>query len=181
MIFISIPKGRNFNNSLKILNFLNIKLSNNIFREVILDTNRKNIFCIIFKNKDLKKITKFSIINVSFIGSDLIFNKKKKKNNLFCLNSYLYLNNNNLLITKYFNICNYYNLNFKILKFNSVLEFFLKLKNIGTIDISETNKTLIDNNLFPKKFLKKINFFIIYNNLKKKIIKNIKKNVKNNK
>ncbi|MGP4128117.1 MAG: hypothetical protein ACTXNS_00280 [Candidatus Carsonella ruddii] len=181
MIFISIPKGRNFNNSLKILKFLNIKLIKNIFRKVILNTNRKNIFFIVFKNKDLKKINKFGIINISFIGSDLIFNKKKKKNNLFYLNSYLYLNNNNLIITKYFNICNYYYLNFNILKFNSVLEFFLKLKNIGTIDISETNETLFDNDLFPKKFLKKINFFIIYNNLKKKIIKNIKKNVKNNK
>ncbi|XZR53052.1 MAG: hypothetical protein ACM3Q5_00290 [Candidatus Carsonella ruddii] len=181
MIFISIPKGRNFNNSFKILKILNIKILNDIFRKVILNTNRKNIFLIIFKNKDLKKIINFNIINISFLGSDLIFNKKKKKNNLFFLNSYLYFNNNNLLITKYFNICNYYNLNFNILKFNSVLEFFLKLKNIGTIDISETNTTLINNNLFPKKFLKKINFFIIYNNLKKKIINNIKKNVKNNK
>ncbi|XZR52641.1 MAG: hypothetical protein ACM3Q7_00280 [Candidatus Carsonella ruddii] len=181
MIFISIPKGRNFNNSLKFLNFLNIKLINNIFREVILKTNRKNIFIIIFKNKDLKKIIKFGIINISFIGSDLIFNKKYKKNILYYLNSFLYINNNNILFTKYFNVCNYYNLNIKIIKFNSVLEFFLKLNNIGTIDISETNKTLLDNNLFPKKFLKKIGFYIIYNNLKKKIFKNIIKNVKNNK
>ncbi|WMC20511.1 MAG: hypothetical protein PNH44_00290 [Candidatus Carsonella ruddii] len=181
MIFISIPKGRNFNNSLKFLNFVNIKLINNIFRQVILKTNRKNIFLIIFKNKDIRKIIKFGIINVSFIGSDLIFNKKIKQNILCNLKSFLYINSNYTLITKYFNVCNYYNLNKNLIKFNSVLEFFLKLNNIGTIDISETNKTLFDNKLFPKKFLKKITFFIIYNNLKKKIIKNIKKNVKNNK
>ncbi|BFI90870.1 hypothetical protein [Candidatus Carsonella ruddii] len=181
MIFISISKGRNFSNSLLFLTFLNIKLINDIFRKVILNTNRKNIFIVVFKNKDLKKIIKVGFVNISFIGSDLIFNKKYNNDFLYFLNSYLYLNNNILLFTKYFNICNYYNLNINIIKFNSVLEFFLKFKNIGTIDISETNKTLLENNLFPKKFLKKIGFFIIYNDLKKKIKKSIKKNVKNNK
>ncbi|WP_123912606.1 hypothetical protein [Candidatus Carsonella ruddii] len=178
MIFISIPKGRNFFNSLFFLSNLNIKLINNIFRKIILKTNRKNIFLIIIKNKDIKKINQYKIINISFIGSDLIFKKKIKKNKLFFLKSYLYINNNFFLLTKYFNICNYYNLNINIIKFNSSLEFFLKIKNIGIIDISETNITLKKNKLFPKKFIKKIIFFIIYNNLKKNIIKYIK-NVKN--
>ncbi|MBY0585474.1 hypothetical protein K5B08_01090, partial [Candidatus Carsonella ruddii] len=72
-----------------------------------------------------------------------------------------------------------YNIKKFNLKFNGVLEFFQNFNNNGLIDITETNKTLYENNLFPKKFLIKIFLFIIYINLKKKIIKFFKKNAKN--
>lgn len=179
MIFISIPKGRNFFFSLLILKKINIILLEIIYRKIILKTNRINIYLIVLKNKDLKKILKYGFINLSIIGSDLLFNNFLKKIKLEKTDSYLFLNNNNIIVTKFFNLCNYYNIKKFNLKFNGVLEFFLNFKNYGLFDITETHKTLYENKLFPKKFFKKINLFIILKNLKNKIIKFINKNVKN--
>ncbi|ATX33481.1 hypothetical protein CUN91_00755 [Candidatus Carsonella ruddii] len=179
MIFISIPKGRNFLFSLLILKKIKIILLEIIYRKIILKTNRKNIFIIILKNKDLQKILNYGLTNLSIIGSDLLINNYKKIIKLKKINSYLFLNNNNIIVTKFFNLCNYYNIKKFNLKLNGVLEFFSNFKNYGLLDITETNKTLYENKLFPKKFLQKINLFIILKNLKKKIIKIINKNVKN--
>ncbi|WP_433927755.1 hypothetical protein [Candidatus Carsonella ruddii] len=179
MMFISIPKGRNFVFSLFILKKIKIILLEIIYRKIIIKTNRKSIFLIIVKNKDLEKMLNYGITNLSIIGSDILHDNFKNKIKLKKIKSYLFLNNDNIIVSKFFNLCYYYNLKKFNLKFNGVLEFFLNFKNIGLLDITETNKTLYENNLFPNKFIKKIFLFMILKNLKKKIIKFIKKNVKN--
>ncbi|MGK2912695.1 MAG: hypothetical protein ACSLEI_00250 [Candidatus Carsonella ruddii] len=171
MIFITLPKGRNFLPSLNILKQIKIKLLEIIFRKILLKTNRKNIFIIIFKNKDLLKIINFGISNICIIGSDVKINKIKKIK-INKIKSYIVLNNNIYIITKLFNILNYYNLNLNIINFNGSLEFFSNNNNNinnGILDITETNITLYENFLFPKKMFKKINLYLIYKNLKKKI------------
>ncbi|MFI4913495.1 MAG: hypothetical protein ACH6QR_00620 [Candidatus Carsonella ruddii] len=173
MIFITLPKGRNFILSLYILNKIKLKLLEIIFRKILLKTNRKNIFIIVFKNKDLLKIINFGISNICISGSDIKI-KKIKKIKIKKIKSCIFLNNNIYIITKLFNILNYYNLNLNVIKFNGSLEFFVENVNIinnnnGILDITETNVTLYENFLFPKKILKKINIYLIYKNLKKKI------------
>ncbi|MFI4878690.1 MAG: hypothetical protein ACH6QP_00290 [Candidatus Carsonella ruddii] len=168
MIFITLPKGRNFLPSLYILKKIKIKLLEIIFRKILLKTNRKNIFIIIFKNKDLLKIINFGISNICVIGSDIKI-KNLKKIKIKKTNSCVFLNNNTYIITKLFNILNYYNLNLNIIKFNGTTEFFMNNINNGILDITETNTTLYENFLFPKKKLIKINLYLICKNLKKKI------------
>lgn len=178
MIFISVPKGRNFFFSLYILKKIKIILLEIIYRKIILNTNRKNIFIIIVKNKDLEKIINYGISNISLIGSDIVY-KNIKKIKIKYIKSCLFINNNKFIFSKFFNILNYYNINNFVIKFNGSLEFFLKINNNGILDITETNTTLYENNLFPKKIIQKINLLIIFKNLKKKIINFLKKNVKN--
>ncbi|XRA05469.1 MAG: hypothetical protein ACN6LP_00255 [Candidatus Carsonella ruddii] len=174
MIFITLPKGRNFLISLYILNKIKLKLLEIIFRKILLKTNRKDIFIIIFKNKDLLKIINFGVSNICISGSDIEI-KNLKKIKIKKIKSCIFLNNNFFIFTKLFNILNYYNLNLNIIKFNGSLEFFVKNINIinninnGILDIKETNTTLYENFLFPKKILKKISIYLIYKNLKKKI------------
>lgn len=144
-----------------------------IHRKILLKTNRKNIFIIIIKNKDLLKITKIGISNLCIIGTDLNYNKKIKNHYCIKLKSLLYVNNNFYNTTKFFNIINYYCFKNFFLKFNGSLEFFLNFKKFGILDITETNKTLYENNFFPILLLTKINLIIVNNNFKKKLLNKI--------
>lgn len=173
MIFISVPKGRNFYFSLNILKHIKIFLIKIIHRKILLKTNRNNIYIIIIKNKDLLKLLRYKIFNLSIVGKDLVFQKNIKKIKLINFKTCLYINNDFYIFTKYHNVLNYYKMHNFNLKMYSSLEFFLNFNKKGTIDITETNETLRRNFLYPNNFIFKIDLFIIYINIRKETLKNL--------
>ncbi|BCG49271.1 hypothetical protein [Candidatus Carsonella ruddii] len=173
MILISVSKGRNFFPSLNVLKHIKIFLIKIIHRKILLKTNRKNIYIVIIKNKDLLKLLKYKIFNLSIVGKDLVFQKNIKKIKLISFKTCLYINNDFYIITKYHNILNYYKMHNFNLKIYSSLEFFLNFNKKGIIDITETNKTLYKNFLYPNNFIFKIDLFIIYINIKKKVLNDL--------
>ncbi|QSF25297.1 ATP phosphoribosyltransferase [Candidatus Nasuia deltocephalinicola] len=181
---IYISKGRNFKEIELFLKNKKLKIYKKNKRKLYLKTNKKNIIIIIIKNIDFKNYLKNNLIDLMFIGLDVIINKSI---NLFLNYKFLKINLFNLSIisNNNYKFFNYKKLNFwtkykKILKnyleYKNILKFS-KIKNINgsienmcifnknlILDIISSGNTIKSNKLFKLKNIINLKNIIIYNN-----------------